>query len=443
MASGRMLDHLIAAAPDAFEITLFNAEPRGNYNRLMLSPVLAGEKTYAQIVTHNDAWYAENGVTCRFGERVLSIDPIAKTVTGEAGSVPYDKLVFATGSTPFIIPIQGHDLPGVIAYRDLENTEEMIALASKGENPDGAKAVVIGGGVLGLEAAAGMAARGIDVTVVHNFGHIMNRQLDPEAGALLRADLEARGIKVLCNANSKSIEAGDDGRVRALLLDDGTQSGQELPCDLLVMAVGIRPNIGLAQRTGIAVDRGITVDDQMVTSDPDILALGECVQHRGALFGLVAPLYDQAEVLAKTLLQQPATYVQKELSTKLKVTGCDLFSAGDFEESDARDSIVYRDLERGIYKRLVLEGDRLVGAVIYGDTADGAWFYRQIKDATDISSARSTLVFGEAFATPELSLARSSITGAPEGDIAVATPDASDGALHVSNAGLEPLEGAA
>jgi nitrite reductase (NADH) large subunit len=386
MASGRVLEHLTDAAPDAFDITLFNAEPRGNYNRIMLSPVLSGEKTYEDIVTHDDSWYAERGITCRFGEKVLKIDRDLKVVEGENGHVAYDKLLFGTGSTPFIIPLPGHDLEGVIAYRDLEDTHRMMAMG-----PDN-KVVVIGGGLLGLEAAAGMAAHGVDVTVVHIMGHLMERQLDEAAGYLLKKSLEDKGIKIRLQANSKQI-LGEDGKVRALLLDDGT----ELPCDLLVMAVGIRPATALAQETGLAVGRGIHVDDQMVTSDADVLAVGECVEHQGEVFGLVAPLYDQAKVVAATLLGDEAAFQQKTLSTKLKVTGCDLFSAGDFAEAEGREDIVFRDPARGVYKRLVIEGDKLIGAVMYGDTADGSWFFGLIKDETCIEEMRDTLIFGPAY----------------------------------------------
>ncbi|MGX9856307.1 nitrite reductase large subunit NirB [Limimaricola variabilis] len=388
MASGRMLEHLFESDPSAHEVTLFNAEPRGNYNRLMLSPVLSGEKTYAEIVTHDEDWYAANGVACRFGERVVEIDRDRKVVVGEKGEVPYDKLVVATGSDPFMIPLPGHDLEGVIPYRDLEDTERMMGLSAR---PD-AKAVVIGGGLLGLEAAAGMAARGVEVTVVHIMGHLMERQLDEAAGYLLRRALTDKGIKVMCSANSKEI-LGENGHVKALLLDDGT----ELPCDLLVMAVGIRPSVALAKSAGLAVGRGVHVDDQMVTSATDVLALGECVEHNGAVFGLVAPLYDQAKVLAQTLLGQEAAFRPKEVATKLKVTGCDLFSAGDFAEGEGREDIVFRDPARGVYKRLVLEGERLIGAVMYGDTADGAWFHGLIKDREDVSEMRDTLIFGPAF----------------------------------------------
>ena len=387
MASGRVLEHIVEAQPDAWDITLFNAEPRGNYNRIMLSPVLSGEKTYDEIITHDDAWYQTAGVTCRFGEQITNVDTHAKTVTAQNGEVlPYDKLVFGTGSNPFMIPLPGHDLEGVIAYRDLEDTERMMSLNA------GQKVVVIGGGLLGLEAAAGMAARGVDVTVVHIMGHLMERQLDEAAGYLLRKSLESKGIRILCSANSKEI-LGREGHVRALMLEDGT----ELPCDLLVMAVGIRPNVALAKKAGIAVGRGIHVDDQMITSVDDVLAVGECVEHDGALFGLVAPLYDQAKVVAQTLMGEDAAFKQKSLSTKLKVTGCDLFSAGDFADGETREDIVFRDPARGVYKRLVIEDNALIGAVMYGDTADSNWFFGLIKDGTDIEEMRETLIFGPAY----------------------------------------------
>ncbi|SFG65922.1 assimilatory nitrite reductase (NAD(P)H) large subunit precursor [Palleronia marisminoris] len=386
MASGRLLEHLFEAGGD-WDVTLFNAEPRGCYNRIMLSPVLSGEKTYDEIVTHNAAWYEERGVTCRFGEKVAQIDRAAQTVTAENGEIlAYDDLVIATGSQPFIIPLPGHDLDGVIAYRDLEDTQRMMSLGQ------GTRAVVIGGGLLGLEAAAGLHARGVETTVVHLMGHLMERQLDEAAGYLLRKELTDRGIDVRCSTNSKEI-VGKDGKVAALKLD----TGEELPCDLLVMAVGIRPNVALAQAAGLAVGKGIHVDDRLGTSDPHIHALGECVEHEGALFGLVAPLYDQAKVLAATLAGQEAAFRQKQLSTKLKVTGCDLFSAGDFADGEGREDIVFRDPARGIYKRLVIEGDRLIGAVMYGDTADGNWFFGLIKDGTEISEMRDTLIFGPAY----------------------------------------------
>ncbi len=387
MASGRMLEHLFAIAPHAFDVTLFNAEARGNYNRIMLSPVLSGEKVFADIVTHDADWYATRGVDCRFGEAVVKIDRANRVVYSNTGGVPYERLVIATGSAPFIIPVPGKDLAGVCTYRDLEDTNAMIAAAKPG-----AKAVVIGGGLLGLEAAAGMALRGAEVTVIHLMGHLMERQLDPAAGYLLQRDLEAKGIRVHCKGATKAILGTD--RVEAVLLEDGTVYDADLVC----FAVGIRPETRLANDAHLEVNRGIVVNDQLTTSDPAIFAIGECVEHEKQLFGLVAPLYDQAKVLAATLAGQHAVFAPVQTATKLKVTGVDLFSAGDFADGPGREDIVFRDPGRGIYKRLILEGNRLLGAVMYGDTTDGAWFFGLIKDGTDISDMRDTLIFGPAFA---------------------------------------------
>lgn len=393
MASGRALEHLLDRAPGAYEITVINAEPRGTYNRIMLTPVLSGEKSYDEIVTHDAAWYERHGVTCRFGERVTEIDRAARIVRLGADEIPYDKLVIATGSSPFIPPVPGRDLDGVMAYRDLDDTETMIAAAQT----KGARAVVIGGGLLGLEAAAGLRLRGMEVTILHLSGHLMDRQLDATAGDLLRQDLERRGIAVRTGARTAGI-AGDT-HAEAVRLEDGT----EIPADLVVMSAGIRPATGLARDAGLAVERGIVVDDRMATSDPAILAVGECVEHDGAVFGLVAPLYDQAKVLAATLAGDAAAFVQKRVSTKLKVTGVGLFSAGDFAEGDDREDIVYRDPNRGVYKRLVIENDRLIGAVMYGETADSAWFYALITAGEDISGMRETLIFGPAYQEPPAS----------------------------------------
>jgi nitrite reductase (NADH) large subunit len=388
MASGRALEHVFEADPDRFEVTLFNGEPRGNYNRLMLSPVLSGEKTYDEIVTHDDEWYAQNKVATRFGEAVTKIDRARKVVVTKAGETAYDKLLIATGSMPFILPLPGKDLEGVIAFRDIDDVERMLDTAALPQ----AKAVVIGGGLLGLEAAAGLRLRGMEVVVLHVMGHLMERQLDPSAGYLLQKDLERRGIKVHCKAQTRAILGSN--RVEAVALEDGTVYG----ADIVVMAVGIRPETRLATDAYLEVNRGIVVDAGMRTSDPDILSIGECVEFGGAVWGLVAPLYDQAKVVAQTLLGEAAVFVPQELSTKLKVTGCDLFSAGDFADAPDREEIVFRDASRGVYKRLVLKDNVLLGAVMYGDTADGAWFFSKIKGKEDVSQGRDTLIFGPAYA---------------------------------------------
>lgn len=387
MASGRMLEHLLRDNPEGYDITLFGAEPRGNYNRIMLSPVLAGEKVYDDIVTHGHEWYTANGIDCRFGETVTAVDRRRKVVISKSGETPYDRLVIATGSAPFIIPIAGKDLPGVMAFRDLDDVNRMIAAS---EVP-GARAVVIGGGLLGLEAAAALRLRGMEVVVLHLMGHLMERQLDPAAGELLKIELEGRGITVHTRAHTKAILGTD--RVEAVALDDGTI----YPADIVVMAVGIRPEVRIAVDAGLHVERGIVVDDQMVTADPDILALGECAEHGSIVYGLVAPLYDMAKVAAQTLAGTEASFRPTHTATQLKVTGVSLYSAGDFAEAADREEIVLRDAATGVYKRLVLKNDRLIGAVLYGDTGDGPWFFDMVRAETDTREMRDTLIFGQSF----------------------------------------------
>ena len=390
MAPGRVLETLIEVAPDAYDITIFNAESRVNYNRIMLSPVLSGEQSFDDIVIHGDGWYVDHGITLYKGHKVVEIDREAKTVTSEPGeTVSYDKLLIATGSNPFIIPLPGHDLPGVLTYRDLDDVNAMLIAAKSG-----GRAVVIGGGLLGLEAAAGLLAQGMDVTVLHIMPTLMERQLDPSAGYLLQKELAGRGIDIRTSANTKAILG--DGRVEGVLLDDGT----EIPADIVVMAVGIRPNHWLAKEAGLDVGRGIKVDCTMQTSDPDIYSVGECVEFEGNCYGLVAPLYEQARVCGLALAgERDHAFVHTETSTKLKVTGVNLFSGGDFAEAEGREEIVFRDAARGVYKRLVLEDDRLIGAVLYGDTADGAWFFQKIREGSAIApDERDTLIFGPSYA---------------------------------------------
>ncbi len=390
MAPGRALEELFERAPDAYDVTIFNAEPRVNYNRIMLSPVLSGEKQFEEIVIHGDGWYVDHGVTLYKGHKVTEIDREAKAVTSEHGEVaPYDKLIIATGSVPFIIPVPGHKLAGVLTYRDLDDVDAML-LAAKSKG----KAVVIGGGLLGLEAAAGLKAHGMDVTVLHLMPTLMERQLDESAGYLLEKAIRARGIEVITRANTKEI-LGDD-KVTGVLLEDGTK----LPADIVVMAVGIRPNGELGKQAGLDCARGILVNAQLQTSDPDIYSVGECVEFESNTYGLVAPLYDMASVCGRHLAgETDCAFTHPQTSTKLKVTGVDLFSAGDFAEGDAREDIVFRDASRGVYKRLILEDNRLIGAVMYGDTADGAYFFNLIKSGEAIDAdARDTLIFGQAYA---------------------------------------------
>jgi nitrite reductase (NADH) large subunit len=388
MAPGRMLEHLLEDAPGRYEVTIFNAEPRVNYDRIMLSPVLSGEKDYEEIIIHGDGWYIKNGITLYKGHKVVSIDRAAKTVHSDHGvTAPYDKLVIATGSVPFILPVPGHQLAGVLSYRDLDDVNAMLLAAQST-----ATAVVIGGGLLGLEAAAGLKARGMDVTVLHLMPTLMERQLDPAAGYLLQRAVEARDIKVITKATTKSILG--DRRVTGVELADG----RIIKATLVVMAAGIKPNAWLAKEAGIEVNRGILADAGMITSDPDILALGECAEVGGQVYGLVAPLYEMARVAAARLAgNEAANFVHSDTPTKLKVTGIDLFSAGDFADGEDREEIVLRDATAGIYKRLVLKDNRIIGTVLFGDTADGAWFTDLKRRKVDVTDIRDTLIFGQAY----------------------------------------------
>jgi nitrite reductase (NADH) large subunit len=387
MAGMRTVEELLKLDPDMYRITVFGAEPHGNYNRILLSPVLAGEKTVDDIMLHTRDWYAANGITLHTGDPVVRIDRKRRIVEASSGlAVRYDRLLVATGSKPFIVPVPGHDLPGVVAFRDLHDVDAMLAAARAGGH-----AVVIGGGLLGLEAANGLLRRGMAVTVVHVTASLMNQQLDAAAAELLRASLERRGLRILLSRQTAAIEG--EGRVQALRFTDG----ETIPADLVVMAAGVRPNVVLAQESGLHVERAIVVDDTLQTYDPRIYAVGECVQHRRATFGLVAPIWDQARVCAAHLAGSGhRRYVQQATATKLKVTGVDLYSAGDIVGGEGSEDLVLRDRRGGVYKRLVVSGRRLTGAVLYGDVADGPWYFEMIQNRSDISAIRNHLLFGQA-----------------------------------------------
>ena len=387
MAGMRTVEELLALDPDLYRITVFGSEPHGNYNRILLSPVLAGEKTVDDIMLNDEAWYAEHGIVLHMGKTVTRIDRRNRKVVAEDGTeAPYDRLLLAVGSNPILLPLPGADLEGVITFRDIADVERMLAASKTRKN-----AVVIGGGLLGLEAANGLKKCGMNVTVIHLMDSLMERQLDPVAGRMLRESLVARGLDFRMEAQTEAILG--DGHVTGVRL----AGGEELPADLVVMAVGIRPNTTLAKESGLACERGVLVGDTMQTFDPSIYAVGECVQHRGAVYGLVAPLFEQAKVCANQLARLGhAAYGGSVTSTKLKVTGIDLFSAGDFIGDADCDEIVLQDAGHGIYKKLVLKGDRVLGAVLYGDTVDGAWYFQLMRDGTDVSATREHLLFGQA-----------------------------------------------
>ncbi|MDT8283735.1 MAG: FAD-dependent oxidoreductase, partial [Gammaproteobacteria bacterium] len=396
MAGMRALEELFkhntsdGAGSDLYDITVIGSEPHPNYNRIMLSPVLAGEQTIDGIILNSVEWYEENKINLVTGDAAREISRIKKSVITESGKeFPYDRLLIATGSSPFIIPIPGADKEGVLGFRDIHDVDTMVQAAK-----DYRKAVVIGGGLLGLEAANGLMKQGMAVTVVHLLDSLMERQLDKPASALLKVSLEQRGLTFLMEASTAEIIGGTDNndRVTAVKFTDGS----EVEADLVVMAVGIRPNIELAQKAGIYCERGIVVNDTMQTFDPVIYAVGECVQHRNACYGLVAPLFEQAKVAANHLARVGSTrYIGSMTSTKLKVTGIDLFSAGEFNEQEGDEVLQMQDVGSGVYKKLVVKDNVIKGAVMFGDTMDGTWYFSLMRDAINIADFRKTILFGQ------------------------------------------------
>jgi nitrite reductase (NADH) large subunit len=388
MAGIRTVEELLKLTPEQYEITVFGTEPHPNYNRILLSPVLAGEQGFDDIVLNSREWYAEHGITLHTGKTVAKIDRARRQVIAEDGtSADYDRLLLATGSLPIILPIPGKELRGVIAYRDIDDTQAMIDTAAVKQH-----AVVIGGGLLGLEAANGLMRRGMQVTVVHLADWLMERQLDPTAAGLLEQSLRQRGLDFRLRTSTKCLIGNDAGEVCAVEFADG----ERIPADLVVMAVGIRPNVALAHSAGIHCERGIVVNDSLQTFDPRVYAVGECASHRGIAYGLVAPLFEQAKVCANHLANYGiGIYRGSTTSTKLKVTGIDLFSAGDFMGGEGSEEIVLSDPAGGVYKKLVLKDDKLIGACLYGDTDDGAWYFKLLKDGTPLADLRDALMFGE------------------------------------------------
>jgi nitrite reductase (NADH) large subunit len=388
MAGVRTLEELLKIAPDIYDITVFGAEPYANYNRILLSPVLAGEQTIKDIMLNDVDWYEQNNITLHLGKKITRIDRVKRQVIAEDGTAAeYDRLLLATGSMPFILPVQGKDLKGVISYRDIHDTNAMIEAARVHK-----QAIVIGGGLLGLEAANGLKLRGMDVSVVHINDWLMERQLDAVSGRMLQKSLEERGLNFLLKKSTQEIVGDESGQVKAVRFTDGT----EVPAQLVVMAVGIRPNTALAESAGLHWNRGIVVNDTMQTFDPRIYAVGECVNHRGTAYGLVAPLFEMAKVCANHLANFGiGRYQGSVTSTKLKVTGIDLFSAGEFMGGEGTEEIVLSDPIGGVYKKLVIKDDKLVGACLYGDTVDGSWYFKLLREGKNIGEIRDTLMFGE------------------------------------------------
>lgn len=386
MAGMRTVDELLKLAPDKYDITVFGAEPHGNYNRIMLSPVLAGDKKLDEIVINNVQWYQDNNITLHIGKTVTKIDRLKRqVVTDDGTTADYNRLILATGSLPVMLNVPGVDLEGVISFRDINDVNVMIDTAKKHK-----KAIVIGGGLLGLEAANGLMIQGMDVAVVHRGNILMNQQLDQSASDLMQAELEAKGMTFLMNTETEALLGNQ--RVEKIRFKDGS----EVAADLVVMAIGVRPNIELAQQSGLQCERGVLVDDTLQTYTPNIYAVGECVQHRKQTFGLVAPLFEQAKVCANHLMDMGiASYETQATATKLKVTGINLFSAGDFNGDALSETLIYQDTSRHIYKKLVLNNNKITGILLYGDTTDGNWYFSLLGDKKDISRFREDILFGQ------------------------------------------------
>jgi nitrite reductase (NADH) large subunit len=386
MAGMRTVDELLKLSSDKFDITVFGAEPHGNYNRIMLSPVLAGDKKLSDIIIHDLQWYQDNNITLHTGKTVTTIDRLNKQVlTDDDLKADYNRLILATGSVPVMLDLPGKDLKGVISFRDINDVNVMVETAKTHTN-----AVIIGAGLLGLEAAHGLMALGMDVTVVHRNNVLMSQQLDQTAANLMRAELEEKGMNFLMDHHTESLLGRE--RVEKVRFKDGS----EIDADLVVMAIGVRPNIELANASGIQCDRGILVDDTLQTYTPNIYAVGECVQHRTKTFGLVAPLFEQAKVCANHLFDMGiASYVSNVTATKLKVTGINLFSAGNYIGDDDTESIIFNDPARHIYKKLVIKENKIVGIILYGETGDGNWYFSLLTDKKDISHMRENLLFGQ------------------------------------------------
>jgi nitrite reductase (NADH) large subunit len=386
MAAARFADELSKRALGRYAIAILGEEPRLAYNRVLLSSMLAGEIASSDIELKPWSWWQDRGITLRYGCRAMSIDTTARTVAMADGEVlPFSKLVLATGSQPIKPPIPGMSLPGVITFRDINDIWTMWHRAGSGD-----RVVVIGGGLLGLEAAYGLAKAGAHVTVLHLMDRLMERQLDKEAAALLKQAVEAKGIEVILNADTAKISG--HGSVDAVVLKDG----RRIEASAVVVAIGIRPSAELARSAGLTINRGIVVDDAMETSIAGIHAIGECAEHRGLVYGLVEPAYEQARVLADRLAGGTTRYPGSVLATNLKVSGVNVFSAGDFLGAAGTEEIILSDPGFGSYKKLVVLDGRLVGAVLFGDTADGLWYLDLIRSGAPIAPLRDELAFGRA-----------------------------------------------
>ena len=390
MAAARLVDELAKTALGRYAIAVIGAEPRLAYNRVLLSSVLAGETASHEIELKPADWWRDRGVTVKYNCRAAEIDVGRRELKIENDeSIEFSKLVLATGSTPLRLNVPGADLLGVHTFRDSRDVDLLLTLAAQRK-----RVVVVGGGLLGLEAAYGLAKAGAQVDLIHLMDRLMERQLDAPAAALLKSLVERKGIKILLNANTARIHG--ETHVEAVELVDG----RRIEAEAVIFAAGIRPNVALAKEAGISVNRGVVVDDHLQTSAARVFALGECAEHRGICYGLVEPAYEQARVLARHLAGANAAYPGSVVATNLKVSGVSVFSAGDFLGADGTESIVLNDARGGTYKKLVILDGRLTGAVLVGDVADALWYLELIRNRAPIATIRDRMMFGRALALP-------------------------------------------
>ncbi len=390
MAAARLVDELAKSALGRYAVAVVGDEPRLAYNRVLLSSVLAGETGSHDIELRSASWWRDRGVTLKYGCLATEID-VGRRELKIAGdeSIEFSRLVLATGSNPLRLNVPGADLLGVHTFRDSRDVDLLLALAAR-KRP----VVVVGGGLLGLEAAYGLAKAGTPVTLLHLMDRLMERQLDAPAAALLKSLVERKGIEVLLNANTARIHGTT--RVEGVELADG----RRIEAEAVIFSAGIRPNVGLAKEAGLSVNRGIVVDDVMQTSAESIFALGECAEHRGICYGLVEPAYEQARVLAQHLAGKVAAYPGSVVATNLKVSGVSVFSAGDFTGADGSEAILLSDARRGTYKKLVIADGKLTGAVLIGDTGDALWYLDLIRTRKPVAGIRADMMFGRAIALP-------------------------------------------
>nr|WP_067285937.1 FAD-dependent oxidoreductase [Marinobacterium profundum] len=387
MATSRLLDELLSRNANAYQITVFGDEPGGAYNRIQLSPLLAGSTDRKSIQLKSSAWYKNHGISLHSNDAVIAIDREQQTVISHKGlRCEYDQLILATGSRPAQIPADNQALAGIFDFRTEQDVERILTQSARSHN-----ALVIGGGLLGLEAADALAKKGLDVTLIHRGDWLMNRQLDACAGELLRAELALRGIRFVLGDEVSHFEGSE--QLQGAVLKSGTR----LDAQLAIIATGITPNCALARSAGLESGRGLRVDDLLRSSDARISALGECIEHRGRTFGLVAPIWEQARLLADRLVRGLATpYRDAPVPTKLKVSGINLFSAGEYLDAPELDSLTLGDSSSCVYRKLLLRDNRLVGVVLYGDVQDGQWYFELMQGQQKLGELLPQLIFGRA-----------------------------------------------